>query len=64
MAEYGPLEHVDPVYGGESVPLHVVEAWATCPSCACRMKLDGDQYRGEVSVDCPECEYHETYDHR
>lgn len=37
---------------------------ATCPNCGTRGRIDRDQYEGKVSVDCPECPYHETHDHR
>ena len=33
-----------------------------CPGCGLEATLDDDQLHGRVSVDCPECEYHETVD--
>lgn len=55
MSDHGPLRNVrqfswDIGYGN-------------CPSCGLRAQLDRDQMRGKVSVDCPQCEYHETHDH-
>lgn len=35
-----------------------------CPGCGCFAEIDGDQYYGRVSLDCPNCEYHETHDLR
>lgn len=37
-------------------------ALVECPGCGERMFVDNDQYHGKVSMDCPECEYHETHD--
>ena len=31
-----------------------------CPGCSRWGFIDKEQYRGEVSIDCPECEFHET----
>lgn len=31
-----------------------------CPGCGLRADVDEDQIRGQVSIDCPECDYHET----
>lgn len=31
-----------------------------CPGCGQYGDIDGDQFRGRVSIDCPDCEYHET----
>lgn len=53
--------NVETVPPDDGIPFR---AWGTCPVCGLRARLDGEQYRGEVSVDCPECEYHETHDHR
>lgn len=61
MSVYGPL--VDVVVS-DPVPQKGSWIWATCPSCGLRGRIDTDQYMGEVSVDCPECDYHETHDHR
>lgn len=36
--------------------------FATCPSCGLYAKLDADQLTGRVSIDCPECSYHETHE--
>lgn len=36
----------------------------TCPGCGLRAHIDRDQYEGRVSVDCPDCDYHETHDLR
>ncbi len=33
-----------------------------CPGCGSIATIDDDQFRGRVSVDCSECEYHETVD--
>ncbi len=35
-----------------------------CPECGRTGWIDGEQYRGQVSIDCPECDYHETHDLR
>lgn len=35
-----------------------------CPNCEVVCMADEEQYRGEVSIDCTECEYHETHDLR
>lgn len=56
----GPLENVNVVTNTEKAFV----AWANCPGCGLRARIDRDQYRGDVSVDCPECGYHETHDHR
>lgn len=42
----------------------VDSALIVCPTCGRTGWIDGDQYRGEVSIDCPECDYHETHDLR
>ena len=36
----------------------------TCPKCGLKARIDQDQFEGKVSVDCPECEFHETHDFR
>lgn len=51
----GPMKHIVD-HGGILM--------ATCPGCGARGEIDLEQYRGEVSVDCPVCDYHETHDHR
>lgn len=33
-----------------------------CPTCGVVGEIDEDQYRGRVSIECPECTYHETMD--
>lgn len=35
---------------------------ATCPGCNRTSEIDADMYRGRVSMDCSNCEYHETHD--
>ena len=37
-------------------------AYIRCPSCGVVGQIDSEQLRGEVSIDCPDCEYHETHD--
>ena len=32
-----------------------------CPNCNVWAYLDDDQYNGRVSVDCSNCDYHETH---
>ena len=39
-------------------------AFVNCPGCGETLETDEDQYRGDVSLDCPECDYHETHDLR
>ena len=39
---------------------HLIE----CPRCGVVGSVDADQYAGRVSIDCPECDYHETHDLR
>lgn len=52
----GPLKRVEKM--GEM-------GWrGECPGCGLVAFLDEEQLRGEVSVDCPNCGYHETHDHR
>lgn len=36
-------------------------AHVRCPGCGLVLAVDFEQYRGEVSMDCPDCEYHETH---
>jgi hypothetical protein len=31
-----------------------------CPGCGLIGRLDDDQWNGRVSIDCPECAFHET----
>lgn len=31
-----------------------------CPNCCEAGFIDEDQFKGNVSIDCPECEFHET----
>ena len=31
-----------------------------CPDCGLVGDVDEDQWFGRVSIQCPECEYHET----
>jgi predicted RNA-binding Zn-ribbon protein involved in translation (DUF1610 family) len=33
-----------------------------CPECGLEAPIDQDQFEGKVSIDCPECPYHETID--
>lgn len=35
-----------------------------CPGCGLDAWIDSDQFAGRVSIDCPECDYHETHDLR
>ena len=35
-----------------------------CPECGLLASVDSDQYKGKVSMDCVECDYHETHDLR
>ncbi len=32
-----------------------------CPACGCEARADEDQVLGRVSIDCPQCPYHETH---
>lgn len=34
---------------------------AKCPGCGMWGDVDDDQWHGRVSLDCPECPYHETH---
>ncbi len=36
--------------------------FVVCPGCDLKGKIDDDQFHGRVSIDCPECPYHETHD--
>lgn len=31
-----------------------------CPGCHLHADIDDDQLHGRVSIDCPDCPYHET----
>ena len=33
-----------------------------CPGCGLQAEVDDDQLHGRVSIDCPDCAYHETVD--
>ena len=33
-----------------------------CPGCGVRGDLDDDQFHGTISVQCPDCGWHETVD--
>lgn len=35
---------------------------ARCPGCDTWADVDEDQWHGRVSMDCVECDYHETHD--
>ena len=37
---------------------------AQCPGCGIWADVDDDQWSGRVSMDCAECDYHETHDLR
>lgn len=37
-------------------------AFVRCPGCQETLWINQDQYEGKVSMDCPECDYHETHD--
>lgn len=39
-----------------------LRAMVECPGCGYLACIDKDQYEGKVSIDCPECDYHETHD--
>ena len=32
-----------------------------CPGCGIWAYIDDDQWYGKVSIDCPNCSYHETH---
>lgn len=36
--------------------------WLECPGCGRALQADDEQYHGDVSLDCPHCDYHETHD--
>lgn len=56
----GPLKNMNVKYANGDFKW----GWGTCPRCGLRGRIDEDQYKGEVSVDCPGCPYHATHDHR
>ena len=33
-----------------------------CPECQFKGRIDIEQLTGRVSIDCPNCPYHETHD--
>lgn len=33
-----------------------------CPGCGQWGEIDDEQLQGHVSIDCPDCEFHETID--
>ena len=37
-----------------------LKALIECPECNLKAWIDQDQYYGEISIDCPECEFHKT----
>ncbi len=39
-------------------------AFVKCPGCGLVARVDQEQFEGKVSIDCPECPYHETHDLR
>jgi len=40
------------------------EFWAlvSCPGCGNNFWITKDQANGQVSMDCPDCDFHETHD--
>lgn len=34
-----------------------------CPKCGTWGDIDDDQYHGRISIDCSNCNYHETHNH-
>lgn len=54
----GPMKHI-PVSGGIYLTW-----WVTCPGCELEAMVDREQLKGEVSIDCPHCDYHEAHDLR
>jgi len=40
----------------------VILRFFQCPGCGVKAMIDEDQYRGKVSLLCPECGFHETID--
>lgn len=51
----GPVEHTQ---DGETREIW----WVRCPGCGAAAMADREQIEGEVSLDCPLCDYHETHD--
>lgn len=47
---------------GKPIPRNIKERLYQCPNCGIVAQLDEDQFRGRVSIDCPDCPYHETHD--
>ena len=37
------------------------EAHVKSPGCGLVLGIDTEQYAGQVSMDCPDCDYHETH---
>jgi hypothetical protein len=37
------------------------DAHVECPGCGLVLGIDAEQYAGQVSMDCPDCDYHETH---
>ena len=48
-----------PLYGGVVRDGEFVRQYK-CPGCQNWGDIDEDQFHGTVSIDCPNCEYHET----
>jgi hypothetical protein len=48
-----------PLVGGVVRDGEIVQQFK-CPGCQTWGDIDSDQFHGRVSVDCPNCEYHET----
>ncbi len=46
-----------PTYSERHEPFAVIR----CPGCKGAGVVDLDQYRGEVSIQCSNCDYHETH---
>jgi phage FluMu protein Com len=40
------------------------EAHVQCPVCGLVLGVGREQFRGHVSMDCPDCRYHERHDLR
>lgn len=55
MTDFGPLENVRNWGKGRFL--------GRCPNCGLVARLDADQVHGRVSVNCPDCPYHETHDY-
>ena len=52
----GPIRHSE----GKGQPYQ--EVWyIKCPGCGLEAMADMDQMEGRVSIDCPDCDYHETH---